>query len=285
MREFGVDIAYTPMLLADSFSRSEIARNHEFRTCPDDTNVVAQFGAKNPGEFARSIEYIEPYVDRVDLNCGCPQRWAIQEGIGASLLNEGTEGHWDRLCSIVEAGLEAARPSALPVSVKIRILPDTQKTIQLARRLEALGISWLTVHGRTRTQKPSEEPDFELIKLVKDSVSIPVIANGNVFTLADAERIQKQTGVNGIMSARGLLENPGLFAGHEKATWEVLDRYIKHAIDYGTVTAVFQHHVQHITENALLTKAQQRILNALTNSSIPAIVDYLDECRQTILLA
>lgn len=241
----------------------------------DETPLVAQFGAKNGQEFSQSIQFIAPYVDAVDLNCGCPQKWALQEGIGASLVDP---ENWPRLLEIVQAGLTAAQPYNLPVSVKIRILPCSRVTVELARRLESLGVAWLTVHGRTKGMKPSDDPDFDLIRQVKQSVRIPVIANGNVFSLADAEAIQMATGANGIMAARGLLENPGLFAGLPHATWPMVDGYIRRAVAYGTPTAILHHHVS-LMGQALLSKSQHKMFNALANTSIPTLIDYLDSCR------
>lgn len=262
-----------------------------------DRPLVAQFGAKNGQEFAKCIDYIAPYpvylsasdanmdfdryVDAVDINCGCPQRWAVAEGIGASLLTDDTADRtWSRLSSILSAGLEAAaRHNNLPVSVKVRVLSTAEETVELVRRVEALGAAWITVHGRTKKQKPSDKPDYDLIKLAKESVSIPVIANGDVFTLEDAERIQAHTGADGIMAARGLLENPGLFAGLPRPTWALLDSYVQRAVEYGTLTAVFHHHISQMTGGGLLTKSQHKLLNGLTGTSIPTIVDFLEECR------
>jgi tRNA-dihydrouridine synthase 4 len=222
-------------------------------------------------------------VDAVDLNCGCPQKWAVAEGIGASLLkDEAADRTWSRLSSILSAGLEAAsRHQALPVSVKIRIMSTAEETVELVRRVEALGAAWITVHGRTKNQRPSDKPDYDLIKLAKESVGIPVIANGDVFTLEDAERIQAHTGVNGVMAARGLLENPGLFSGLPRTTWPLLDSYVQRAVEYGTTTAVFHHHISQMTASGLLSRNQHRLLNGLTNTSIPAIMEYLEGCRPT----
>lgn len=185
------------------------------------------------------------------------------------------------MSSIVTAGIEAARRhSNLPVSVKIRILSSPERTVELARRIESLGAAWLTVHGRTKNQKPSDKPNFDMIRLVKESVNIPVIANGDVFTLKEAEEIQRKTKADGIMSARGLLENPGLFAGLERTTWSVLESYIRHAVAYGTTVAILHHHVSQMTSSGLISKAQHKLLNGMTNTSIPAIIDFLESCKE-----
>lgn len=102
-----------------------------------------------------------------------------------------------------------------------------RRTVDLCQQVERTGVSFLTVHGRTKDQK-SDPVNLEAIRLVKESVRVPVIANGDIFSLEDAKRVQEITGVNGtiifstadhslmhnpvskgVMSARGILENPG----------------------------------------------------------------------------
>jgi tRNA-dihydrouridine synthase len=79
------------------------------------------------------------------------------------------------------------------------------------------------VHGRTRHQKSTEPVNFEGIKLVKESINVPVIANGSIFSTKDADEMYEKTGVDGVMSARGLLQNPALFAGYETTPWECIE--------------------------------------------------------------
>ncbi len=89
VREYGADIVYTPMILAHEFIRSQIARDSDFTTCsverettPDGREhaLIAQFASSDAVEFARAAELIAPWVDGVDLNCGCPQSWALKVG-------------------------------------------------------------------------------------------------------------------------------------------------------------------------------------------------------------
>lgn len=92
VREYGVDVSYTPMILAHEFIRSQVARDSDFTTCSIEREatidgrphaLVAQFASPDPTEFARAAELIAPWVDGVDLNCGCPQSWALKEGMFA----------------------------------------------------------------------------------------------------------------------------------------------------------------------------------------------------------
>ena len=161
-----------------------------------------------------------------------------------------------------------------PVSVKIRIYEDRRRTVDLARQLEASGASWVTVHGRRKEQKPSEDIDPESIKLVKEALAIPVIANGNIFTRQEAEDLYSQTGADGIMSARGLLENPALFAGYNKTPWEAVERYIELAIRYGSCHAIMHHHLVTMMQS-ILPASSARHFNTL--SSIPSIINFINE--------
>jgi tRNA-dihydrouridine synthase 1 len=100
-----------------------------------------------------------------------------------------------------------------PVSVKIRIFPELEKTLQYAKMLEQAGASLVAVHGRTRDQKDASavRADWDAIKAVKAGLSVPVLGNGNVRTLADVHELMAYTGVDGVMSAESLLDDPALF--------------------------------------------------------------------------
>jgi tRNA-dihydrouridine synthase 4 len=83
--------------------------------------------------------------------------------------------------------------------------------VDLVRALEASGVSYITVHGRTCRMKSSDPVDYGAVKLVKETVAVPVIANGDVFSRDDMDRVVAQTGVDGVMAARGMLSNPAMF--------------------------------------------------------------------------
>lgn len=126
-REYGTDITYTPMMLAHEFIRSQIARDsdfstHELERAPTQDGrqhaLIAQFASSDPEEFARAAEMIAEWVDGVNLNCGCPQSWAIKEGIGCSLMEN------PELVAIMVKAAKSRLSPEKSVSVKIRIHKD-----------------------------------------------------------------------------------------------------------------------------------------------------------------
>lgn len=192
MRDYGVDLCYTPMLLAKEFVRSENARRSDFTSAAGDGPLVVQFAALDPEDFARAAEMVAPYCDGVNLNCGCPQSWAVAEGVGAAMM---------RTPELVRAMVVRAKArcgAAFCVSVKIRVHADIAETVRFVRTLEGSGVDYITVHGRTRKTRSSEPVDLDAIRTVRAACpGVPVVANGDCWTRADALRIWKATGVDG----------------------------------------------------------------------------------------
>eukprot|EP00033_Pygsuia_biforma_P003549 GCRY01003884.1.p1 GENE.GCRY01003884.1~~GCRY01003884.1.p1 ORF type:complete len:376 (-),score=83.35 GCRY01003884.1:73-1200(-) len=202
---FHVDVPYTAMLPAESFIQSELARFTEHKTCKSDTPSVIQFASKDPTEFATACELIANHVDGIDLNCGCPQKWVMAEGWGSAML-ENPE--------LIRQMITTAKGRvSTPIAVKIRIKDDLRETVEMARQIAASNPAWLTVHGRTPAQR-TQPVDLEAVRIIRESVEIPVVENGDLFSRQDAERIVHVTGVRGVMAARGLLRNPALFSQH-----------------------------------------------------------------------
>ncbi|CAM8879338.1 unnamed protein product [Rhodiola kirilowii] len=212
-RKYGAEAAYTPMLHARIFSESEKYRSEEFTTCKEDRPLFVQFCANDPDILLEAAKRVEPYCDYVDLNLGCPQRIAKRGNYGAFLM--------DNLPVVKSLVEKLANNLIVPVSCKIRVFPKLEDTIKYARMLEDAGCALLAVHGRTRDQKDQRKvrADWKIIKAVRESVKIPVLANGNVRHMEDVYDCLQETGVEGVLSAETLLENPAVFAGYRTPEW------------------------------------------------------------------
>ena len=155
------------------------------------------------GEYRGACGEIPPTA--IDVNMGCPMTKIVGNGEGAALMKN------PRLAAeIVRAMVSAVR---LPITVKIRAGWDKNSinAVEMAKRLEDAGASMICVHGRTREQMYAPHADWEIIREVKESVSIPVVGNGDIFSADDALRMMRVTGCDGVMIARGAQGNPWIF--------------------------------------------------------------------------
>jgi tRNA-dihydrouridine synthase 4 len=120
IRKYGCDLMYTPMIMSNSFIQSAKCRDVELTTNASDRPLIVQFAANKADEFATAAQFVQAHSDGVELNCGCPQRWAIQEGIGASLIQKN-----DFVCEMVRETRKRLNYDAnFTVAVKIRLHED-----------------------------------------------------------------------------------------------------------------------------------------------------------------
>ncbi|XP_047740113.1 tRNA-dihydrouridine(20a/20b) synthase [NAD(P)+]-like isoform X2 [Hyalella azteca] len=256
------------MIVSDSFVKSEKARHSDFSTSTDDRPLIVQFAASNAESLASAAALVAPHSSGCDLNCGCPQRWAMQEGYGACLIHKP-----ELVAEMVRRTRAVVANPHYTISVKIRIHKDTRSTVSLCRQLEAAGVSFLTVHARTSEQR-SEPVDLETLAAVVSAVDVPVVANGDIRSLEDAHRVQRITGVRGVMAARGLLANPAMFAGEDYTPLSCVEDWIKISLETGAHFTNFHHHLIYMLDKQL-SRAERRYFNSL--ASVVGVTEYLRE--------
>ena len=267
-RQWGADIAYTPMIIAKGFNVSAAAREADFNTNDEDQPLIIQFGVHDPIDLALATERVIGSVQGIDINCGCPQRWAIQEGIGAALI--------DRPQRITEMVKAAHAICQLPISIKIRIKTDLRHTIDLITQAEHAGVSFITVHGRTVKER-KQPVNVDAIKLIKSVASVPIIANGDLFNTQKITDIQQETQVDGVMSARGILANPALFSQQHSVVGQVPNRlygdYMRLAYAYGGRYSIHHHHLMFMLHHALSRAERQEFMSIKTLAGCQAFME------------
>eukprot|EP00834_Sanchytrium_tribonematis_P006489 NODE_482_length_6938_cov_0.582541.p2 type:complete len:294 gc:universal NODE_482_length_6938_cov_0.582541:2327-3208(+) len=240
IRDYNVDITTTPMILAKEFHRNQKAREMEFCTSKSDHPLIVQFASQNATDLRLATQLIMNYSVGVDLNCGCPQSWAISEGIGAYL-----SGQPELVADMIKQ-LQMICPSTYSKSIKIRLHNNLQITTELMKRAEMMGIDFITVHGRTRSEMTKVPVRIHDMKILNETVQIPVIANGDVFSLQDAQNMIKSTRCRGVSVARGLLMNPELFTGASQTSWNCIYKYLDLGVSYGTHPFIISHHLSYM---------------------------------------
>ena len=164
--------------------------------------ISVQIFGSDIESMAYGANYVSKIADIVDINMGCPAPKIVKNGDGSKLLLD--------LNKVYEIVKTVVRNSTVPVTVKIRKGWDSEHivAVEAAKAIESAGASAIAVHGRTRAEYYTGVADWDIIKKVKDNVSIPVIGNGDIISPEDAKRIFEQTNCDGIMIGRATLGKP-----------------------------------------------------------------------------
>ena len=223
---YGADVTFSHLFPAQGLVASPKRLLPTVGARHGDRPFVAQLFGSTPDDFRKAARLLTDAfpLAGIDVNMGCPAELVVKHHHGAWLLQE------PELAAEIVAATVAG--THLPVSAKVRLGWDALTVDCLAPKLVRAGARALIVHGRTREQQYGGQVSVEGIAAVRAVVDVPVIANGDVRSVADARRMLDLTGADGLMIGRGAVGNPWLFASLQaELRWE--RKYL--AVDMSTV--------------------------------------------------
>lgn len=205
-RRLGCGMTVSEMVSAKGLLYKNVKTTEMLRIDDGERPTAIQLFGSVPAELAEAARMVEASgADMIDFNMGCPVPKIVNNGEGSALMKNPHLAH-DILAAMVKA-------VKIPVTVKFRAGWDdnNRNAVEIARAVEAAGVSAVAVHGRTRQQFYEGKADWSIIADVKQAVKVPVFGNGDIFTVADGLRMLEQTGCDGLMIGRGADGNPWLF--------------------------------------------------------------------------
>jgi tRNA-dihydrouridine synthase B len=214
-RSYGCGLAFTEMISATALAYKNTNTFKRLSTAAEDRPLGIQIMGREPELIKRALDNISEYAfDIVDFNAACPVKKVASKGKGAGLLQEPL-----MLQKLLKLIVES---TGLPVTVKIRSGWDESSVnaVETALRAQDAGVKGLVIHGRTRKQMYCGEVDYNIIREVKEALSIPVIASGDALSPELIRKMFEETGCDGVAIARGALGNPWIFretTGHLKS--------------------------------------------------------------------
>ena len=248
VKNFGVDYTVSEMISSNALAYNSQKTKKMITKAPNESPYFVQLAGSSAEIMALAVEKLNEMdgIDGIDLNCGCPAPKVFNHGSGSNLL-----GDLPRLQKILKTIKKYSDKQY--TTAKIRIGIDEKIPIDIAKAVEDCGVDFIAVHGRTKKGAYKSPVDYDAIAAIKETVSIPVIANGDITSLEKSNYVLEYTKADGVMIGRGAVGKPWIFHqianNNEEITRELkkriiiehLEKMVAHYEDYGVV--MFRKHL------------------------------------------
>ena len=241
-KEYGCGLVYAEMVSDKGLNYKNKKTQSMIEVGSDEHPVSMQIFGSSVADMVEAAKFIDKYsnCDIIDINMGCPVNKVAKKSKAGSALLQDPELVYEIVYNVVQNVKK-------PVTVKIRSGWDSAhiNAVEIAKLIEKAGASAIAIHGRTRAQLYSGNADWNIIREVKQAVSIPVIGNGDVKNCFDALKMIEQTGVDAVMVARATLGNPWIF--------KEIDTYLETGVvlerpSYTEIKEVISRHIKYLRE-------------------------------------
>mmetsp|Transcript_7225 Transcript_7225/g.8942 ORF Transcript_7225/g.8942 Transcript_7225/m.8942 type:complete len:330 (-) Transcript_7225:60-1049(-) len=238
----GADLVYGEEIIDKKIQRAERRVNSKlglvefvhngkvvYSTCEEEAGKnIFQIGTASGVSALLGAEVIARDVAGIDVNMGCPKHFSVSGGMGCALLTKPE--------TIVDILTTLRRNLPVPITAKIRLLPDHADTLQLVKTIESTGVKAIGIHARTKEMRKEVPAIWERVKRVVDeNISVPIIHNGDVFAREDIAKCKEATGASSVMIARGALWNVSIFEEEQASVEDLVTEYLKLCVDVENV--------------------------------------------------
>lgn len=206
VKKFGADITVSEMISSNALVYKSEKTLRMIEKSPSEDPYIVQIAGNNADLVKEAVLILNdiPGIDGIDLNCGCPAPKVFSHGSGSNLL-----GDLNKLEEILSTVKQYSNKQY--TTAKVRIGVNDKIPVEIAKAVEACGVDYVAVHGRTRAGKYKAPVDYDAIKAMKEAVNIPVIANGDIKDYDKAKEVLEYTKADGVMIGRGAIGKPWVF--------------------------------------------------------------------------